>query len=227
MGERKRPHRQQVGQGQHGIEHASIQGLCPTQVNINGRFSQPSPCWPAGANTVNASHSCFLRKVLTQTVINIIQEFDGTNLGATIPWLDHIESMEKKTGFHPVEVGMSKLKGLVLHNINAASKKGTLSYFQFCQLLIDHYSNIPYVSDTLNTYAHLAQGEQESVAQYISRAKVLLECIHNTSKKCEIPGVSYDKLYLFRGLHSPHAQWRVASKQDTWFPMEDVIQTIE
>ena len=44
---------------------------------------------------------------------------------------------------------------------------------------------------------------------------------------CEIPDVDYDKLYLVRGLHSLHAQWRVASEQDTWLSMEDIIQTIE
>ena len=44
---------------------------------------------------------------------------------------------------------------------------------------------------------------------------------------CEIPGVSYNKLYLVRGLCSPHAQQRVASKQDTWHSIEDVIQTID
>ena len=114
---------------------------------------------------------------------------------------------------------MSKLKGTVLCDINAASKEGTPSYFQFCQLLIEHYSNIPCTLD-------LAQGKHKSVTQYISRAKVLLECIHNNSKMCEIPGVSYDKLYLVR-LNSPHASWRVASKQDTCLSMEDVIQTIE
>ena len=111
-----------------------------------------------------------------------------------------------KTGFDLVEVSMSKLKGLVLHNVNAASKEGTLLYSWFCQLLIEHYSNILYVSDALNTYAHLAQVEYESVVQNISRPKVLLECIHNTTKMFEIPGVGYEKLYLVRGLCSPHAQ---------------------
>ena len=43
VGERNGPLRQQVGQGQRGIEHANVQGLCQTQININGRFSQPSP----------------------------------------------------------------------------------------------------------------------------------------------------------------------------------------
>ena len=115
------------------------------------------------------------------------------------------EECHKKMGFDPVEIGMSKLKGVVLNDINGASKEGTLSYFWFCQLLIEHYSNIPYVSDALNAYTHLAQGEHKSVTQYLSRAKVLLEHIHNISKMCKIRGVSYDRLNLVRGPHSPHA----------------------
>ena len=46
IGERNGLQRQHVRQFQHGIEHVSIQGLCPTQVNIEGRFSQLSPCCP-------------------------------------------------------------------------------------------------------------------------------------------------------------------------------------
>ena len=85
-----------------------------------------------------------------QIVMISIQEFDGTNLEATIPWLYHIESVAKKTGFDLLEIGMRKLKGVVLHDVNAASKEGTLLYFWFCHLLIEHYSNIPYASDTLD-----------------------------------------------------------------------------
>ena len=102
--------------------------------------------------------------------INLIQEFDGTNWEATIPWLDHVESIAKKTGFDTVEVGVSKLKGFVLHNVNTASKEGTLSYFWFHQLLIEHYSKIPYLSDALNAYAHFVHGKHELITQYISRA---------------------------------------------------------
>ena len=105
-----------------------------------------------------------------QTGINLIQEFDDTNLETTLLWLDHIKGVTKKMGFDPVKIGMSKLRGTALHDVNAASKEGTLSYFQLHQLLIEHYSNIPYVSDTLNAYAHLVQGEQESIAQYLTRA---------------------------------------------------------
>ena len=88
-------------------------------------------------------------------------------------------------------------------------------------------SNIPYVSDALNSYTHLIQGENKLITQYLTRAKVLLEHIHHNSKMCDIPGISYDKLYLVPELHSPHVRRRVASEQDTWHSIEDVFQTIE
>ena len=131
-----------------------------------------------------------------QMAMNLIQEFDGMNQEAIIPWLDHVKGVANKMGFDPPEIGMSKLKGMALCNINAASKEGTLLYIQFCQLLIEHYSTDPYASHALNTYAHLMQNENESITQYLTRAKVLLEHIHHNSKMCDIPGIGYDKLYL-------------------------------
>ena len=122
---------------------------------------------------------------------------------------------------------MSKLKGMILCNINAASKEGTLSYFWFHQLLREHYTNIPYALDALNAYSQIVQDEHEWIAQYISRPKVLLEHIHNNPKMCNIPGIGYDKLYHVRGLCSSNAWQRVASEQDTCHSMEDVICTIE
>ena len=95
----------------------------PPQVGGNGRFSQPTTCCNSGVTIVNALDSYSSRQVLTQTVMNLIQEFDKTNQEATIPWLDHIKGVTKKTGFDPLEIGMSKLKGMALHNINAASKE--------------------------------------------------------------------------------------------------------
>ena len=62
---------------------------------------------------------------------------------------------------------MSKLKGMALCNVNAISKEGNLTYFQFHQLLIEHYSNILYASDTINAFAYLTQGENESITQYL------------------------------------------------------------
>ena len=90
-----------------------------------------------------------------QMVMNSIQEFSCTNQKASIPWLDHVEGVARKKGFYPLEIGMNKLKGKAVHDVNTASKEGTLSYFQFHQLLIKHYSNILYMSDALKAYAHL------------------------------------------------------------------------
>ena len=95
--------------------------------------------------------------------MNLIQEFNGTNQEATIPWLDHVAAFAKKTGFNPLEIGMSKLKGMSLCDVNAISQEGNLTYFQFHQLLLQHYSSIPYALDALNAYAHLTQGENESI----------------------------------------------------------------
>ena len=93
---------------------------------------------------------------------------------ATIPWLDHVKAFAKKTGFNPLEIGMSKLKDTALCDINAASKEDTLLYFWFHHLLMEHSSNVPCVPDALNAYAHLMQGKNESITQYLTRAKVPL-----------------------------------------------------
>ena len=177
-------------------------------------------------NIINALEGYSSQQVLTQVAMNSILAFDGTDREATIPWLDHIEAFTRKMGFNPLEKVMSKLKGMALCDVNAIGNEGNLSYFQFHQLLIEHYSNIPYASDALNAYAHLIQGENKTVKQYLTRTKVLLECIHHTSKFCNIPGGSYDNLCLVLGLCSPHVRRWVASECDTCWSMEDVFQMI-
>ena len=144
-----------IVQAIHASGYAGALGLCSPQVDGNGRFLQPAPCCNSGVNIVNALDSYSSRQVLMQTVMNLMQEFDCTNWKATILWLDHVGCVTKKTGFDHLEIGMNKLKCMALHNVNAASKEGTLSYFWFCQLLIEHYLNVPYMLDTLNVYAHL------------------------------------------------------------------------
>ena len=104
-------------------------GLCPPQVDGNGRFLQPAPCCNSGVNIVNVLDSYSSSLVLMQTAMNLIQEFKSTNWEATIPWLDHLEGVTNKTGLDPLEIGMSKLKGMALCDINAASKEGSLLYF--------------------------------------------------------------------------------------------------
>ena len=202
----------QVGPSQNSVGYVGGLGLCPPQVDNNQMSLQPVPCCNSSINMVNALDCYSSWQVLMQIVMNSIQDFNSTNWEATILWLDHVEGVTRKMGFIPLELGMNKLKGMALCDIKDASKEGTPSYFWFHQLLIEHYSNIPYVSDALNVYAYLMQGENESIAQYLTRAKVLLKCIQHNSKMSDIPGIGYDKLYLVQGLHSPHVHQRVASK---------------
>ena len=89
-------------------------------------------------NIINASEVYSSWQVLMQMAMNSIQELDGTDREATVPWLDHIEAIARKMGFDPLEIGMSKLKGMDLCDVNAISKEGNLSYFWFCQLFIEH-----------------------------------------------------------------------------------------
>ena len=58
--------------------------------------------------------------------VNSIQEFNGINREATIPWLDHVKAIAKNMGFDPLEIGIGKLKGMALCDINAISKEGNL-----------------------------------------------------------------------------------------------------
>ena len=53
-------------------------------------------------NLISALEGYSLWQVLTQMVMNSIQEFDGTDRQATIPWLDHNEAVAIKTGFDPL-----------------------------------------------------------------------------------------------------------------------------
>ena len=55
----------------------------------------------------------------------------------------------EKYGIDPLEVGISKLKGLTLGNINAIHKEGSLMWYSFRQRLIEHYSNVTYALDAM------------------------------------------------------------------------------
>ena len=58
-----------------------------------------------------------------------------------------------------IEMGISKLKGIALGDINTICKEGGLTWHRLRQRLIEHYSNVPYASDTMFAYSHLSQGD--------------------------------------------------------------------
>ena len=105
------------------------------QVPKQRRFPQ------ASYNPNNTNNPTFLhvldsyssKQVITQTTLNVIPEYDGTDKAATLPWLDHIEMVAENTGIDPLKVGISKLKGLALGDITAIHKEGHLTWYSFRQ----------------------------------------------------------------------------------------------
>ena len=85
--------------------------------------------------------------------------------------------MTEKTGNDPVEIGIGKLMGLALGNINTIRKEEGLMWHKFRQILIENYSNKPYTFDAMVAYSYLTQQDNESTSQYLIRAKVLLKHI--------------------------------------------------
>ena len=71
------------------------------------------------------------------------------------------EMVAENTGIDPLKVGISKLKGLALGDITAICQEGYFTWYSFRQQLIEHYSNVPYMSDTMYTYSHLSQRNEE------------------------------------------------------------------
>ena len=88
--------------------------------------------------------------------LNSIHKYDGTNKDAMIQWLDHIEMVAEEIGIDPLEVGISKLKGLALGDINTIHKEGHLTWYSFKQRLIEHYLNVLITSDAMFAYSHLS-----------------------------------------------------------------------
>ena len=185
-------------------------------------------------NTDNNSASVLLyalgdfsaKQALAQSTLNSIQEFDGSNREATIPWLDQVKLVAERTGIDLLEVGISKLKGLSLGDVNTICKEEGLTWHTFRQCLIEQYSNVPYASDTVFAYTQITQQDDEPTGQYLIRAKVLLEHIHHTSKLSDNSGSGLNNLSLIWGLREHHIRRRVMKEQESWMTMEDVFKSI-
>ena len=100
------------------------------------------------------------KQAITQMTHNAIPEYNGSDKAATILWLDHIMILAENTGIDPLKVGISKLRGLAMGNITAMCREGHLTWYSFRQWLIEHYSNVPYMSDAMYVYSHLLQGDE-------------------------------------------------------------------
>ena len=99
-------------------------------------------------------------------MLDALQEYDGSDREATIPWLNQVDLIEENTGIDPLEVAISKLKGLALANISTVCKEEGLSWHTFRQCLIEQYSHVPYVPDAVFAYSKISQWDDESTNQY-------------------------------------------------------------
>ena len=169
-----------------GWQSSNFDTQVPEQRFSNSAYNNSNVNNP---NFLHVLDSYSSKQALTQMTLYSIQEYYETNKDASIPLLGYTEMVAEKTGIDTLEVAVSILKGLVLGDINAINIEGHLTLYSFRQRLIEHYSNVPYASDAMFTYSHLSQGNEEPTTHYLSTAKVLLECIHHTTKLSSIPGV--------------------------------------
>ena len=98
------------------------------QVSDQRKFSQSWQNNDNNTNFLTASEGYPTRQAITQTLPNLIQKYDGNNRKATILWLNHIELVAEMMGIDPLEVGISKLRGIALSDINTIHRESNLMW---------------------------------------------------------------------------------------------------
>ena len=111
---------------------------------------------------------------MTPSTLNALQEYNGSNIEATTPWLDQVELIAENTGIDPLEIAISKLKGPALADISTVHKD-SLSWHKLRQCLIEQYSNVLHVPYAVFAYSKISQRDDGSTMRYLVRAKVLFE----------------------------------------------------
>ena len=91
---------------------------------------------------------------LATVALGAIDWFDGTNKSSTLSWLEHVEVVAERNNQAPLEVGMAKLKGAPLHNVH---KKHDLTWPWLRKLLIENYSDMPYISDAMVAFNRISR----------------------------------------------------------------------
>ena len=100
------------------------------QVPEQRSFPQ-APYNPADGNNPNFLHvldSYSSTQAITETSLNAILEYNGSDKAATILWLDHIKMVAENTGIDNLKVGISKLKALALDDITTIHKDSHLTW---------------------------------------------------------------------------------------------------
>ena len=127
----------------------------------------------------------------------------------------------------PVEVGISKLVNIPLRNlITIKCKEGNLMWHKFHQVSAENYSKYPYISDIMTCYLKIIQGKEESIAQYLVRAKTYFERINHTSKLSKKNGGGLNHLPLVWGIKDWYIRQRVAKEAENWRMTEEAFNSI-
>ena len=134
---------------------------------------------------------------LTTSALSTISWFDGMDKSNTMSWLNQVEVVVELNNQAPLEVGMAKQKGASLCDTN---KTHNLTWPQTKKLLIENYSDTPYVSDAMVAYNRISQTENKSVSQYLIHVKDYLEHINHTSKLSSMDGSGLNHISLVQGL---------------------------
>ena len=160
---------------------------------------------------------------LVTAAISAIDWFDGTDKSNTMSWLEQVEVVAERNNQASLEVGMAKLKGAPLCNEH---KTHNLTWPQLRKLLIENYSDTPYVSDTMVAYNRILQAEDESVTQHLIHAKDYLEAINHTSRLASMDSSRLNHISLVQGLNDNYIRWRASKDAENWKTMADVFYSI-
>ena len=90
-------------------------------------------------------------------------------------------------------------------------KTHDLTWPQLRKLLIENYSDIPYISNAMVAYNKISQAENESVSQYLMHGKDYLECINHTSRFSSKDASGLNHISLVQGLSSSYVRRRVSN----------------
>ena len=131
-------HRQQ----RHGHYDRRFQQYNRQEINQRRYSQNPQNANNNNVYVINALENDSTKQALIQSTLNALQEYDGSNREASIPWLDQVELITENTSIYPLEIMISKLKGLALANISIIHKEEGLSWHKFKQCLIEQYLSV-------------------------------------------------------------------------------------
>ena len=160
---------------------------------------------------------------LATVALSAIDWFNGTDKSNTMSWLEQVAVVAERNHQAPLEVGMAKLKGACLCNVH---KIYYLTWQWLWKLLIENYSDNPYVSDMMVAYNRISQAEDKSVSQYLIHATDYLEWINHTSRLASIDGSGLNHISLVQGLSENYIR-RASKDVENWKTMVDALTPLQ